>query len=310
MADFQLRNVPLLSRVGADRSDQLRTDIDAGVAGWPEAAVLRVDGRGQVLIADGRVVLGSTAGLGDTPPHDAVFLGRIEGDRHVWALRAELVAPEDGTDVHVLDLRRAGTVFDDVSSQLVASATALLNWHDNARFSAVDGSPTKAIKGGWSRVNTVTGHEEFPRIDPAVICLVHDGADRVVLARQTVWPDRMFSLLAGFVEAGESFETCVTREIAEEVGLTVRDVRYLGSQPWPFPRSLMVGFHAVGDPEQPFAFNDGEIAEAHWFTRDEVRAALEIGDWSSAAASQSRLLLPGSISIAREIIESWAWAQD
>jgi NAD+ diphosphatase len=94
------------------------------------------------------------------------------------------------------------------------------------------------------------------------------------------------------------------------VGLTVRDVRYLGSQPWPFPRSLMVGFHAVGDPEEPFAFNDGEIAEAHWFTRDEVRAALEIGDWSSAAASQSRLLLPGSISIAREIIESWAWAQD
>ncbi len=310
MADFQLRNVPLLSRVGADRSDQLRTDIDAGVAGWPEAAVLRVDGRGQVLIADGRVVLSSTAGLGDTPPADAVFLGRIEGGRHVWAVRGELEAPEGGTDVHVLDLRRAGTVFDDVSSQLVASATALLNWHDNARFSAVDGAPTKAIKGGWSRVNTVTGHEEFPRIDPAVICLVHDGADRVVLARQTVWPDRMFSLLAGFVEAGESFETCVTREIAEEVGLTVRDVRYLGSQPWPFPRSLMVGFHAVGDPEQPFAFNDGEIAEAHWFTRDEVRAALEIGDWSSAAASQSRLLLPGSISIAREIIESWAWAQD
>lgn len=310
MADFQLRNVPLLSRVGADRSDQLRTDIDAGVAGWPEAAVLRVDDRGQVLIADGRVVLSSTAGLGDSPPPDAVFLGRIEGGRHVWAMRGELVAPEGGTDVHVLDLRRAGTVFDDVSSQLVASATALLNWHDSARFSAVDGSPTKAIKGGWSRVNTVTGHEEFPRIDPAVICLVHDGADRVVLARQTVWPDRMFSLLAGFVEAGESFETCVTREIAEEVGLTVRDVRYLGSQPWPFPRSLMVGFHAVGDPDQPFAFNDGEIAEAHWFTRDEVRAALEIGDWSSAAASQSRLLLPGSISIAREIIESWAWAQD
>ena len=150
------------------------------------------------------------------------------------------------------------------------------------------------------------GHEEFPRTDPATICLVHDGADRVVLGRQTVWPERMFSLLAGFVEAGESFETCVAREIAEEIGLSVRDVRYLGSQPWPFPRSLMVGFHAVADPEQPFSFNDGEIAEARWFTRDEVRAALAIGDWTSAAASQSELLLPGSISIAREIIESWA----
>jgi NAD+ diphosphatase len=137
-----------------------------------------------------------------------------------------------------------------------------------------------------------------------VICLVHDGHDRAVLARQTVWPERLFSLLAGFVEAGESFESCVVREIAEEIGLTVTDVRYLGSQPWPFPRSLMVGFHAVGDPEQEFSFNDGEIAEAGWFTRAEVRSALADGDWSSD--SPSRLLLPGSISIAREIIESWA----
>jgi NAD+ diphosphatase len=310
MVDFQLRNVPLLSRVGADRSDQLRTDIDAAIAGWAEAAVLRVDGRGQVLIADGRVMLTDTAGLGVTPPADAVFLGRIEGGRHVWGIRAELPAPDDGVDAHVLDLRRAGTIFDDVSAQLVASATALLNWHDNARFSAIDGSPTKSIKGGWARVNTVSGHEEFPRIDPAIICLVHDGADRVVLARQTMWPERMFSLLAGFVEAGESFETCVAREIAEEIGLTVRDVRYLGSQPWPFPRSLMVGFHAVADPGQDFSFNDGEIAEAAWFTRAEVRAALDIGDWSSAAASQSKLLLPGAISIAREIIESWAYRPD
>ena len=162
------------------------------------------------------------------------------------------------------------------------------------------------MKAGWSRVNPVTGYEEFPRIDPAVICLVHDGADRVVLARQTVWPERMFSLLAGFVEAGESFETCVVREIAEEIGISVRDVRYLGSQPWPFPRSLMVGFHAIADPDQEFSFNDGEISEARWFTRDEVRGALAAGDWSSAAASRSELLLPGSISIAREIIESWA----
>ena len=309
MADFQLRNVPLLSRVGADRSDQLRTDIDAAIAGWADAAVLRVDSRGQVLIADGRVVFNGTDGLGDTPPTDAVFLGRVEGGRHVWAIRGPLEPPGDGADTSVLDLRRAGTAFDDVSAQLVSSATALLNWHDNARFSAVDGAPTKPIKGGWSRVNSVSGHEEFPRIDPAVICLVHDGGDRVVLARQTVWPERMFSLLAGFVEAGESFETCVAREINEEVGLNVSDVRYLGSQPWPFPRSLMVGFHAIADPEQEFAFNDGEIVEAHWFTRDEVLAALEIGDWGSAEASQSKLLLPGSISIAREIIESWAYAK-
>jgi NAD+ diphosphatase len=305
MTDFTLRNVPLLSRIGADRADVLRTDVDAAIAGWPDALLLRVDRRNQVLISDGRVVLTAAAKHADHPDEHAVFLGRMPDGRHVWGVRAALEAPEDPTaETEVLDLRRAGTVFDDVSAQLVSTATALLNWHDHARFSPVDGSPTKAIKSGWGRINPGNGQEEFPRIDPAIICLVHDGHDRAVLARQTVWPERLFSLLAGFVEAGESFEACVVREINEEVGLSVTDVRYLGSQPWPFPRSLMVGFHAIGDPEQEFSFNDGEIAEAGWFTRAEVRDALENGDWSSDSAS--RLLLPGSISIAREIIESWA----
>jgi NAD+ diphosphatase len=305
IADFELRSVPLLSRVGADRADQLRTDVEAAAAGWAEAALLRVDSRNQVLVADGRVVLGVAAELGDKPPSEAVFLGRLEDGRHVWAIRGALQAPAD-PDAHteVVNLRSLGPIFDDASGQLMSSAVALLNWHEKARFSSVDGSPTRPARAGWSRINPVTGHEEFPRIDPAVICLVHDGGDRAVLARQTVWPERMFSLLAGFVEAGESFEACVAREIREEIGLTVRDVRYLGSQPWPFPRSLMVGFHAVGDPAQGFSFNDGEIAEAAWFTRDEVRAALAAGDWSTS--SESKLLLPGSISIARVIIESWA----
>jgi NAD+ diphosphatase len=302
---FQLRHTPLLSRVGADRSDALRTDVDAAIAGWADAALLRIDRRNQVLISGGRVLLGNTATLGDRPPENAVFLGRLNDGRHVWAIRAALEGPEDpDAETEVLDLRRGGQIFDDVSAQLVATATALLKWHDSAQFSAKDGSPTRPAKAGWSRVDPVNGYEEFPRIDPAVICLVHDGHDRAVLARQTVWPQRLFSLLAGFVEAGESFESCVVREISEEIGLTVTDVQYLGSQPWPFPRSLMVGFHAVGDPEQEFSFNDGEIAEAAWFTRAQVREALDAGDWSSD--SSSRLLLPGSISIAREIIESWA----
>jgi NAD+ diphosphatase len=301
---FQLRKVPSLSRVGADRADHLRTDVDAAVAGWSDALLLRVDDRNQVLFDGDRVVLGSAAAFADKPPGDAVFLGRIADGRHVWAVRAALEAP-DGDAGRVIDPRRTSHGFDDVSAQLVACALALLNWHDSARFSPRDGSPTTSIRGGWARRNLLTGHEDFPRIDPAVICLVHDGGDRAVLARQTMWPPRLFSLLAGFVEAGESFESCVVREIAEEIGLDVRDVRYLGSQPWPFPRSLMIGFHALGDPDQEFAFNDGEIAEAAWFTRAEVRAALEIGDWSSD--SDSRLLLPGSISIAREIIESWAY---
>lgn len=309
---FELRHVPLLARVGADRADQLRSDVDAALAGWADAAVLRVDSRSQVLISRGQAVLSDARGFGATPPPDAVFLGRLPDGRHVWGIRAALLAPDDD-DAEVLDLRRAGQVFDDASAQLVATASALLNWHDRARFSPVDGAPTKPVKAGWSRVDPVSGHEEFPRIDPAVICLVHDGGDRAVLARQTVWPQRLFSLLAGFVEAGESFESCVVREIAEEIGLYVHDVTYLGSQPWPFPRSLMVGFHAIGDPGEEFSFNDGEIAEAAWFTRAEVREALEKGDWGSSPPQAGdtlaqRMLLPGSISIAREIIESWAYA--
>lgn len=305
--DFRLHEVPLLSRVGADRADQLRTDVEAATVGWPDAALLRVDSRNQVLAAGGRVVLSAAADLADGPPPDAVFLGRIDSGRHVWAVRGALQPPDDaGVRAEVVNLRSLGPIFDDASSQLVSCALALLNWHDSARFSAVDGSPTRPARAGWSRVNPVNGHEEFPRIDPAVICLVHDGGDRAVLARQAVWPERMFSLLAGFVEAGESFEGCVVREIREEIGLTVRDVRYLGSQPWPFPRSLMVGFHAVGDPDEEFAFNDGEITEARWFTREQVRTALDAGDWGSPATSE--LLLPGSISIARVIIESWVRA--
>lgn len=302
---FRLRNVPLLSRVGADRADHLRTDLEAAQEGWSDAVLLRVDERSQVLVVDQKLVLTPAADIGGRPPGNAVFLGTLPDGRHAWAMRTELQAPL-GVEASPVDPRRAGVPFDDVSAQLVTCALALLNWHDQARFSPADGNPTRPIRGGWARRNLLTGHEEFPRVDPAVICLVHDGKGRAVLARQVVWPPRLFSLLAGFVEAGESFETCVMREIKEEIGLDVTDVTYLGSQPWPFPRSLMVGFHAVGDPDQEFAFNDGEIAEAEWFTRAEVRAALNEGDWSSE--STSKLLLPGSISIAREIIESWAFA--
>ena len=115
--DFQLQSVPLLSRVGADRADQVRTDVDAATAGWADAALLRVDSRNQVLVADGRVVLGTAAGLADKPPPDAVFLGRIEDGRHVWAVRGALEAPEDpDAQAEVVNLRSLGPIFDDASA--------------------------------------------------------------------------------------------------------------------------------------------------------------------------------------------------
>ncbi|MFC9967280.1 NAD(+) diphosphatase [Nocardia ignorata] len=293
---FRLKNVPLLSRSTVDRAEHVRVDPAALREGWGKARVLRVDPRGRVRVDGGTIVLDAATAFGGFPEDRAVFLGVAEG-AHLWAVRE----PElEGT---LKDLRTLGAV-DDFTAELLSTAYALLNWHDHAGFHGGDGTSTTLARGGWSRL-TGTGVEEFPRIDPAVIVLVHDGADRVLLARQHSWPPAMFSLLAGFVEAGESLERCVEREVREEVGVDLREIDYLGSQPWPFPRSLMVGFAAVGDPAQELAFSDGEIEEAHWFTRDEVRAALNLGDWSTRDTN-ARLLVPGSISIARTIIESWA----
>ncbi|WP_430335695.1 NAD(+) diphosphatase [Rhodococcus sp. ACT016] len=293
----------MLSRAAVDRAEHLRSDTDALRAGWGDALLIRVNPRGQFRVDDRELVLEPATSLGAEPASGTVFLG-LRGDRHVWAVRVPAMTGELG------DLRMLGHRLDEASAGLVTTAVALLNWHDHAGFSAIDGAPTESTMSGWSRISTSTGHEEFPRTDPAVICLVHDGGDRVLLARQPSWPPRMFSVLAGFVEAGESLETCVEREIQEEVGVDVTDIRYLGSQPWPFPRSVMLGFAAVGDPAAALRFADGEIAEAHWFTRDQVRAALDAGDWASSTreSSDAELLLPGSISIARVMLESWAKA--
>lgn len=297
MPRFELASPPLLSRSPLNRAEELRKDTDALRSGWPTAKVLQVDHRGRLRVDESGLVFTSAIDLAAEPALDAVFLG-IDGGQHLWAQRVGALTGELG------DLRSIGDRLDETQLSILTAALAILNWHANASFSALDGAATTPSSAGWSRTSTSNGHEEFPRTDPAVICLVHDGADRVLLARAPAWPERRFSVLAGFVEAGESLETCVLREIKEEVGVTVSDITYLGSQPWPFPRSVMIGFSAVADPEVPLQFLDGEIAEAHWFERSEVRAALELGDW--ATDSESRLLLPGSISIARGMLEAWA----
>ncbi|MEV6770357.1 NAD(+) diphosphatase [Nocardia sp. NPDC051030] len=298
MSEFQLNAVPVLSRSTLHRAEHLRADEQALKEGWAQAKLLRMNKRGQVRVDGNTVVLEEAISLASERAAEAVFLG-VDGDTHLWAVR------DNDIEGNLADLRAFGTTLelDDFGTGVLSTAIALLNWHDKAHFSSGDGTPTVATNGGWSRTSEA-GHEEFPRIDPAIICLVHDGGDRVLLARQHTWPKGLFSLLAGFVEAGESLERCVERELKEEVGLDVTDIRYLGSQPWPFPRSLMLGFSAVADPERTVTFHDGEIAEAYWFTRAEVRAALAAGSWGSDP--DARLLLPGSISIARTIVESWA----
>ncbi|GAA4391984.1 NAD(+) diphosphatase [Tsukamurella soli] len=297
---FELSSPPLLSRYHVDRADELRGDADALDSAWPAAAVVRVDRRGRFPLAEsGALDYVPGADVSTQRPDDAVLVGRVDG-RLVFAVR---VPDVDGGSAG--DLRLAGLSLPPVDAAVVAASIAMLNWHASAAFSPVDGAPTVPGRGGWVRVNSATGAEEFPRTDAAMITLVHDGAGAVLLGRQGVWPERRFSLFAGFVEPGESLEQCVARELREEVGIEATDIAYVASQPWPFPRSLMLGFEARADRDAPLQFNDGEIAEARWFTRAEVRAALAAGDWADEAAD-SPLLLPNSISIARGLIEAWA----
>ena len=191
---------------------------------------------------------------------------------------------------------------DTTELGLAVMAIAVINWHRRSRFSAVDGSPTRPILAGWAR-ESARGEIEFPRTDPSMICLVHDGVagddGQILLARNAGWPQGQMSVLAGFVEAGESVEACIAREIKEEVGLTVRNIAYLGSQSWPFPRSLMLAYSAIANPHSPLQFSDGEIVAAKWMRRAEVRKYLN-------TPPESGVALSGAGSIARAMITAWA----
>jgi NAD+ diphosphatase len=262
---------------------------------WSAGQVVLVDRKGRARISEsGAVTYRPATEFGEHPLPDAVLLGAQDGVGY-WALRVE----EDAAGERWLDLRGAGALVDDTDAGLLTTAVGLLGWHDRANYCAVCGAKTERVRAGWAQRCTGCDREEYPRTDPAVICLVHDGADQVLLARQPVWPPHRYSVLAGFVEVGEALEACVRREVLEEVGIPVSDVRYLGSQPWPFPRSLMLGFAAVGDPSLPLRPAPGEIEAARWAHRDEVRAALESG------GKTEDLLLPPSVSIAYRMLRGW-----
>lgn len=304
MGAFIFDQPPLLSRGTFDRADEIRDDPERMRSGWPTARVLQIGPDGRYPVTHERDLAWRPATeIADEPPENAVFLAHTDTD--LWTLRV------DHLDGRTADARRGAAHLSADEAGLLATALGILNWHEQARFSPVDGAPTRPARGGWVRRNVDTGADEFPRTDPAIITVVHDGGDHILLGRQALWPQRWYSTLAGFVETGESLEQCVIREVHEEVGITVTDPRYLGSQPWPFPRSLMLGFSALGDPSEPLRFLDGEIGDAVWFHRDEVLAALARGDeWQrgdpAPQADGPRLLLPGSISIAHALITAWA----
>ena len=200
-------------------------------------------------------------------------------------------APRDLQAERWADLREIGALLGDVDAGLLTTGVALARWHDRHPRCSVCGEPTDLVHGGWVRRCPADDSEDFPRTDPAVIMLVHDGAGRCVLGRQASWPPGRYSILAGFVEPGESAEAAVAREVDEEVGLAVTGVAYAGSQPWPFPSSLMLGYTAVAVGDLTLTLRDGELADALWVTRDELRSGA--------------LRLPPPVSIAHRIITDW-----
>lgn len=327
---FQLGRLPTLSRSTVDRQETLRTNPDRLRVRWPTAKVLLLDQKLRTPVREGESSLATRKAVmfGDVPPDDALFLGEWQGVDYwslpgepegeaisvqvpgSWGVREEI--PRVGDELWV-ELRGYGDRLDDTSAGLFTTAQALRNWHRQARFCARCGGNTERLQFGWATRCQSCGREEYPRTDPAIICLVHDdvgvNGERVLLARQPVWPAGRYSVLAGFVEAGESLESCVLREIREEAGVDVWDVRYLGSQPWPFPRSIMLGFAARADASLPLTPADGEIEEARWVPRAEVRAAFESDGEAVPLAGGGRMMLPGTSSIARIMLEAWAYAE-
>ena len=292
---------------GLDRADRLRGD-DAWVADAlaNEATQIVPIWQGQSLIrADGSPAAVTLAGA---PAQDVlaiadevVFLG-LDGRTAFFA--ADLSEEQAPALAHgpkpaeFMDLRQAGPVMEHHQGALLAYARGLLHWHRRHRFCGDCGTPTESRQGGHIRVctNPDCGLQHFPRTDPAVIMLVTrptPAGEACLLAHAARFLPGMYSTLAGFVEPGESLEEAVAREVMEEAGVAVAEVRYRGSQPWPFPASLMIGFRAVAATAE-IDFDSTEIEDAAWFTRADIARMEETGK-----------RLPRLDSIARRLIEEW-----
>ena len=276
-----------------DRRAELRgPDLLPRLLADDATRVLRLHGTAAPVteLSDGGVRL-----VLDAPePGDAdrltVYLGEADGVSHVGVVRP---AP-DGEDQGLRTLRETGALLDDLGASLFATTHALANWHAAHGFCPRCGEPTVPHLSGWVRHCPADGSDHYPRTDMAVIMNVVDDQDRLLLARNRGFRGRGMSVLAGFVEPGETLAAAVEREVAEEVGVGVTGVTYLGDQPWPFPSSLMLGFTARATGTD-LRLQDDEIAAARWFTRDELVAAV----------ADESVVVPGRVSIARRLIEHW-----
>ena len=276
--------LPALSRAAINRAAERRRDDE-----W--LAKARSTGRMLVIDEERRAVADDVGGLllvdANDAEADAFFLGVDADGTSFWASVGELPRRLGARPVTIRDV---GATLSDRDAGLYVTATALANWHAAHPRCPRCGEPTHPTNAGWVRHCDNDDSDHFPRSDPAVIVLVHDGGDRCLLGRQPMWPRGRYSTLAGFVEPGESLEQAVIREVEEESGVRVGDVRYRGSQPWPFPASLMLGFEALAIGGEA-AVGDDELEDVRWF----ARADLERGE----------PLLPPPASIAHWLITGW-----
>ncbi len=271
----------------------MRDDPAALAELWKQARVIVLGADGSAFAdAEGDLLVtrGGTLAPG---PGTAVFLGK-QGHQAWFSVEAEVLSLQAPQRIN---LRRAAAAWPAAEAGMFAFARAMQHWRSRSRFCGVCGGANEFRRAGYVAHCTQCGADHYPRVDPAVIVAVSDGK-RLLLGRQASWPAQRYSVVAGFVEPGESLEQTVVREVFEETRVRVRSCRYLGAQPWPFPGALMLGFVADAEPDVPQV--DGELEDARWFTLEEIAAARQRKD-----DDESGILLSPPISIARSLIEYW-----
>ena len=286
-----------------DRAGELRTNQSTLDTLWQKAEIIQ--------IADGRIATSQEklTFLSAADVAEQIASARFtEGSRYFLGLDLVTRAPyfawdttwegevsDEDKSVGFSTLREVGAQLSPLHFELALHATALSNWHRAHPRCPRCGGSTRVDLGGAARFCDADQSQHHPRTDSAVIVLIKDRDDRILLGHQPVWPEGRFSTFAGFLEPGETFEQCVSREVFEESGVRVSEIKYLGSQPWPFPASIMIAFEAVTDNPEVAKGDGEEITEVKWFSRTELKAA----------AAEGSLLLPPTISVARKMIEGW-----
>jgi NAD+ diphosphatase len=268
---------------GLDRTEHFREDIATLDQLWPQAKIIIIDFKN-----DADLVFLYGANCFPERPMSASYLGHADA-QHWFAIRAQFV---NELPPHAIDLRTAAATWPHLQASIFAQARALLYWQERNQFCGACGKGLTLLRGGFMAKCETCGGEHYPRTDSAVIMAVSDG-EKLLLGRQASWPENRWSVLAGFLEPGESLEQTVIREVFEEAGVHVDRTEYAASQPWPFPASLMLGFHAYAQPQEAKAGD--ELEQARWFGAEELRDGIAGGT----------LGISPRLSISRWLIEDW-----